>query len=96
MKYKIVVYDWNPNGTNDIYIEGSTADHDIRCMDGLNEALFGVNVSKLKPAMPNKNDLDQPGYYITLKQALKHIAASPVEDGSTTVNFLKKYFKSIK
>jgi hypothetical protein len=76
-KYNIICYFWAPNGTNDIAIVDAKTGQEI---DGLDEALFGVNL---------KHETAK----ITLETALNHIAVSPIEDGSRTINFLKQYFK---
>lgn len=97
MSYRIVVYNWNPNGTNDIQIENSYSDFDTRCEDSLQEALFGIDVNKLKPRFDDADLQEQfGGYYLPLKTALKHIAVSPISDGRETVQFLSKYFKTVR
>lgn len=75
--YAIRCYYWNPNGTNDIEIVNSQTGEVVDCIQ---EALFGVNLS---------HDFK----FISLKTALKSIAASPVNDGRGTVRTLAKYFK---
>jgi hypothetical protein len=94
MKYKIIVYDWNPNGTNDIAIEGSTSEGDPRFMDGLPEALFGLDICKHSKKSINFGH-DNFGYYVPLQTVLKYIAVSPVSNGNETIKFLSKYFKSV-
>jgi hypothetical protein len=78
MRYRIRVFSWNPNGTNDIEIINSKG----QVIDCLPEALFGFDVG-----------LNTSGCFITPKKASMYVAISPVEDGSTTLNFLRKYFK---
>lgn len=95
MKYRIIVYYFNPNGTNDIAIEGSESDGDPRCMDMMQEATFGIDVDRFKLTYYAGPD-DSYSAYVPLKTVLKHIAVSPVSDGSETIKFLSKYFKSVK
>lgn len=75
---KIRVYNWNPNGTNDIEII-----KDGEVVGSLPEALFGLNIGRVNTK------------FMTLKTCLKHIAVSPVEDGSSTIEFFKQHFKGI-
>lgn len=77
MKYKLRVFFWNPNGTNDIEVIDCKQ---LKVVDCLTEALFGVNVN-------GEFEFIKPEY------ALKHIAVSPVSDGSNAIEFLNKYFK---
>ena len=53
-------------------------------VDSLCEAFFGINTGTKQHIR------------ISIKDGLKRIAISPCENGNTTVNFLKKHFKSIK
>jgi hypothetical protein len=76
MKKSIRVYNWSPNGTNDIEI----LDESGEVIDSLPEALFGLNIGRV--------DFQTVG----LKQVLKYIAVSPVNDGLVTVSFFKKHF----
>lgn len=97
MKYRIIVYEWNPNGTNDIEIEGSYSDDDPWSHDSLPEALFGLDVTKFKPRYSDPLwQAEFGGYYVPLKECLKRIAVSPVSNGLETIKFLSKYFKSVK
>ena len=89
-RYVIRVYDWNPNGTNDISIVNSSGEHDPRREDTLDEALYGIDINKLG------RRYDDSSVVVPIKTALKHIAVSPIENGMRTVRFLRKYFKSIK
>ncbi len=93
-QYKLKVYYWNPNGTNDISVEGSWSQDGYASAtreDAMSEALFGLDVTKLKTYNP------EYGFaYVSLKTALKHVAISPVSDGSSTIEFLSQYFKSIR
>jgi hypothetical protein len=75
-KYQIKAYFYNPNGTNDIEIVDVSSKEVI---DSMPQALFGVNLTNTKRA-------------ISIKRALKHIAVSPVSNGSETIEFLNKYF----
>jgi len=76
---KVRVYHWNTNGTNDIEIvEISKSKGTSKVLMTLPEALFGVNISSDWVLMP-------------VKVAIKHIAVSPMEDGTTVENELKKY-----
>lgn len=90
MKYAIRVYDWNPNVTNDISIVNSFGDDDPRTEDTLPEALFGIDIGKVGRFYCENSVI------IPLELALKHIAVSPIENGSSTLTFLKKYFHSVK
>lgn len=94
MKYRIIVYDWNPNGTNDIAIENSESDGDSRNMDFLEEGCFGINITKF-PLTYYAGPEDSYSAYVPLKTVLKHIAVSPTENGARTLKFLKKYFRSV-
>lgn len=85
--YKIRVYDWAPNGCNDISIEDANG----RAVDGLEEALFGVDILKLSKRSYRCDWVDSN--IIPLNKALKHLAVSPVSDGSDAIKLLKKYFK---
>lgn len=84
---QIRVYDWNPNGTNDIAIE-NTRGEEIDCMQ---EALYGIDIVKLLPKDTEFNEYTTA--HVTLKDCLRHIAVSPLTDGHETIDFLKKYFK---
>jgi uncharacterized protein YbbK (DUF523 family) len=72
---RIRVFNWNPNGTNDVELI-----KDGKVIDCLPEALFGLNIGRVSTKI------------MTLESCLKHIAVSPVEDGSTTLEFLSQYF----
>ena len=74
---RIRVYNWNSNGTNDIEI----LDENHEVLDALPEALFGLNIGRTDDKV------------VPLSLCLKHIALSPVSDGSDVVRFLAKYFK---
>lgn len=77
MKYKLKVYYWNPNGTNDVeVIETKT----LKVVEALPEALFGLNVS-------GESETINP------RVALRFIACSPVENGSATTALIQKYIK---
>lgn len=89
MRYKIRVYDWNPNGTNDISIVGSSSSSDPRCEDCLDEALFGIDITKIGTRYDDQSAL------VSLKDCLSHIATSPAESGYRTIKFLQKYFRSL-
>lgn len=90
----IHVYDWNPNGTNDITIVSTQGDR-LQEIDALDEALFGIDINKIGVLFQEHSEASRC-VRIPLKTALRHIAISPVEDGSRTINFLKQYFKSLK
>lgn len=96
-KYRIRVYDWNPNGTNDIEVGYSTVDGSFHAVSSLQEATFGIDVTK-RPYMDKYPEYSECAMsaLVPLKTVLSHIAVSPVSDGSETINFLKKYFKSVK
>lgn len=81
MKYGLRVYYWNPNGTNDIEVINRETKEVIEVLP---EALFGVHV-------PRKSIL-----YANPTKVLKHIAVSPVSDGSETIEILTKYFGVLK
>jgi len=78
MSNRLVVYYWNPNGTNDV----SVLTNGI-VVDTFPEALFGYRV-------------DDELQGVTLKDALQHVAVSPCTDGSEFIEFLSKYFKTVK
>jgi hypothetical protein len=74
---KVMVFNYNPNGTNDIEI----LDENNEVIDSLPEALFGLNIGRVDMKV------------IPFKTCLQHVAFSPISDGTETINFLKKYFK---
>jgi hypothetical protein len=52
---------------------------DGEVVDSMPEALFGLNIGNVDAKV------------VSLKQCLKHIAVSPVSDGSSTLKFLRQY-----
>jgi hypothetical protein len=76
MKYTVRVWAWNTNGTNDIEIlrDGGTHPSDVNYIP---EALFGVDTGDAE--------------YVEMlpRSALKHVASSPVNDGSKLARILK-------
>lgn len=74
--YKVRVYYWNPNGTNDIEIVNKNGD----AIDCLPEALFGFRVVGDEQV-------------VSIPEALKFIAVSPVTSESEAEELLLKYSK---
>ena len=75
---KVRVYAWNTNGTNDIEIVDTRS---LKTLETIPEALFGIDTgihdSKL----------------ISLKNSLKYVAVSPVNNGDDTESKLKAYIR---
>jgi hypothetical protein len=70
MKHKFYVTDWAPNGTNGLIVRDAKT---LEVIGARDEALFGVNVSKLRESK-------EPGEYrISKALCKKHVAASPIE-----------------
>ena len=86
MKYKFYVYDWNPNGCNDLVVQDAKTGNFI---DGFQDALFGIDVNRLK-SKPVEIGPDEFGYRIPKAIARKHIAVSPF---GVNCPELKKYLK---
>lgn len=76
MKYRLKVYYWNPNGTNDVEIVDCKA---MKVVDTITEAFFGIKI---------KGEFE----FIHPKHALEKIAVSPVSDGSEIIEAMTKYF----
>lgn len=75
--YKIRVFSWNPNGTNDIEI----FDADRNVSEYIEEATFGIDTGICHSRTYSLNTI------------LKNIAVSPVSDGSSVLQTLQRYFK---
>lgn len=97
---KLFVTDFSPNGTQDLLIVDKTG----IVIDSMSEACFGLRVWA-KPYLSTENlvlplqgqDYDAESeclvYPVNLESVLRHIAASPVSDGSQVIEFIKKYKK---
>jgi hypothetical protein len=85
-KYLIEVIDFSPNGTNEVNIlkenEGV-----LEHVETIPDALFGVDVTQYDSYCDYTASC-----FVDLETALKHIAVSPMSDGSETIKILKKYF----
>ena len=84
--FTIRVYDWAPNGTNDIEVINETTGD----IEYFQEALFGVDVNKYNPVCFDDNTC-----YCELspKQCLSFVAASPVDNGSYIAGILRDALK---
>jgi hypothetical protein len=77
-KYRLKVYQWNPNGTNDIEIIDCKNE---KVVITYIEALFGLNIDHNETLFVNP------------KFAAKFIAVSPVNDGYEVAEAFKHFFK---
>lgn len=75
-KYELLVYYPAPNGTNDVEIYDENGEY----VDTISECTFGIM------------DVDDEGSVVGIKKVLRHIAVSPVEDGTGQLFQLSLYF----
>lgn len=83
----IRVYDWMPNGTNDIEIFNA----DMESLAFIGEATFGLDINKLGEVQGD----DEAGYWVdgvAVSEVLSRIAVSPLTNGGGIVGELMKYF----
>lgn len=86
--FTFFVYDWNPNGTNDLAVVNDIGE----VVDGISEALFGVDVNKLKTEETYLDPYDNPSYEIPAKLVSRYIACSPLDPhGKSVLRQLRKY-----
>lgn len=85
--YEVLVFPWNPNGTNDIAI----IDERGIIVDSLSEALFGYK-TRCDHRCRHDEHPDGDPHLIDLQVALRHVAVSPVSDGKDCLRFLAQYF----
>ncbi len=76
---RLRVFYWNPNGTNDAEIVDCQT---LEVVETLQEAFFGIKI-------------EGEFQFINPKYASKHVAVSPVSDGSETVDLLMRHFKKV-
>ena len=87
-RYQFYVTDWAPNGTNGLVIRYS----DGRQADYRDEALFGVDITKLGPAKYFESHFESPEYRISRKLLKKHVASGPFGMGfEDNCRWLSKY-----
>ena len=77
--YRLKVYYWSPNGTNDVEIVCCKT---LRVIETITEATFGISVN-------GEFEFIKPEY------ALKHVAVSPVSDGSEFLEAMRKHFPKL-
>jgi hypothetical protein len=102
-RYKFYVTDFAPNGTQDLVI----ADREGNIIEARSEAIWGLHVIPSASVMAlgdqivhdrelRESLMDAPNdvcflYPTSTSTLMRHVAVSPVCDGSETVAFIKKY-----
>jgi hypothetical protein len=101
--FHFYVSDWGPNGTNDLII----TDQDGTIVDSLSEAIFGVlckldpmggamhcngvEVFYVEAADLECLQVEDLVYEFDAEYLLRHVAVSPVSNGSKAIAMIKKY-----
>ena len=89
--FKLKVFNWNPNGTNDIEILELDTHTDVcTVVDSMQEALFGLDVNKFDLVVDQESEEEYA--FVNINDALNYIAVSPVSMGSDAIGFLAEYF----
>lgn len=100
--FRLYVTEWAPNGTSDLLV----ADHDNQVIASFERAVFGLrvsgepdasidcdgNVMSYVPEFGPENSLWQ----VTSATVVRHVAASPVNDGSAMLREISKLMRGAK